>query len=58
MYKRNDRSSIFPSYVSQDAVAAQRICDALRTAALEARFDRRDLRGGDAWDTALLHAPA
>jgi hypothetical protein len=49
---------MFPTCVSQDAKAGQRTCDALRAAGLEAWFDRRDLRGGDAWDTALLHAPA
>jgi hypothetical protein len=58
MYKRNDRSSIFPSYVSQDAQAAQRICDTLRAAGLEVWFVRSQLRGGKAWDSALLRAPA
>ena len=42
--------AIFLSYASQDAVAAQRICEALRAAGLEVWFDRDELRGGDSWD--------
>jgi TolB-like protein len=45
--------AIFLSYASQDADAAQRICDALRTAGLEVWFDQSELRGGDAWDAAI-----
>jgi TolB-like protein/tetratricopeptide (TPR) repeat protein len=44
------RSGIFLSYASQDAEAAQRICEALRVAGIEVFFDRSELRGGDAWD--------
>jgi len=45
--------AIFLSYASQDAEAAQRICDSLRAAGHEVWFDRSDLRGGDAWDAAI-----
>ncbi len=45
--------AIFLSYASQDAEAAQRICDALRTAGLEVWFDRNELVGGDAWDQKI-----
>jgi len=37
----------------EDADAAQRVCDALRTAGLEVWFDQSELRGGDAWDAAI-----
>jgi hypothetical protein len=40
--------AIFLSYASQDAEAAQRICDSLRAAGREVWFDKSDLRGGDA----------
>ena len=45
--------AVFLSYASQDIEAAQRICDGLRDAGLEVWFDRSELRGGDAWDTAI-----
>jgi TolB-like protein/tetratricopeptide (TPR) repeat protein len=45
--------AIFLSYASQDAEAAQRICDALRAAGLEVWFDQNELRGGDAWDASI-----
>jgi len=45
--------AIFLSYASQDADAAQRICDSLRAAGHEVWFDKSDLRGGDAWDAAI-----
>jgi len=45
--------AVFLSYASQDAVAAQRICDALRAAGIEVWFDKSHLRGGDAWDTSI-----
>ena len=45
--------AIFLSYASQDAEAAQRICDALRSAGIEVWFDQSELRGGDAWDAAI-----
>jgi hypothetical protein len=44
------KSAIFLSYASQDAEAAQRICEALRAAGIEVFFDQSELRGGDAWD--------
>jgi TolB-like protein/Flp pilus assembly protein TadD len=43
----------FLSYASQDADAAQRICEALRAAGIEVWFDRSELRGGDAWDQKI-----
>jgi TIR domain len=49
----NSSKAIFLSYASQDAHAAQRICDALRAAGLEVWFDQSDLRGGEAWDAAI-----
>ena len=45
--------AVFLSYASQDAPAAQKICDALRAAGIEVWFDRSELRGGDAWDTSI-----
>ena len=45
--------AIFLSYASQDANAARRICDALRTAGLEVWFDQSELRGGDTWDQSI-----
>jgi len=45
--------AVFLSYASEDAAAAERICDALRAAGIEVWFDRSELRGGDAWDAAI-----
>jgi TolB-like protein/Flp pilus assembly protein TadD len=45
--------AVFLSYASQDAEAAQRICEALRAAGIEVWFDRSELRGGDAWDQSI-----
>jgi TolB-like protein/Tfp pilus assembly protein PilF len=45
--------AVFLSYASQDAEAAQRICDALRAAGIEVWFDKSELRGGDAWDQSI-----
>jgi TolB-like protein/Tfp pilus assembly protein PilF len=45
--------AIFLSYASQDAEAAKRICDALRTAGVEVWFDQNELVGGDAWDQKI-----
>jgi TolB-like protein len=45
--------TVFISYASQDTDAAERICDALRAVGLEVWFDRRELRGGDAWDASI-----
>src|ERR1700759_4603342 len=45
--------AIFLSYASQDAPAAEKICEALRGAGIEVWFDRSELRGGDAWDQKI-----
>ena len=45
--------AVFLSYASQDAEAARRICDALRSAGVEVWFDQSELRGGDAWDRQI-----
>lgn len=45
--------AVFLSYASDDAVAAGRIATALRSAGIEAWFDREELRGGDAWDRKI-----
>jgi len=37
----------------QDAEAARRICEDLRTAGVEVWFDQSELRGGDAWDQKI-----
>jgi TolB-like protein len=42
--------AVFLSYASQDAEAAQKICEALRAAGVEVWFDQSELRGGEAWD--------
>jgi TolB-like protein/Tfp pilus assembly protein PilF len=45
--------AVFLSYASQDAEAAQRICEALRAGGIEVWFDKSELRGGDAWDQSI-----
>src|SRR6516225_4041327 len=45
--------AVFLSYASQDAEAAQNICEALRAAGIEVWFDQSELRGGDAWDRQI-----
>jgi TolB-like protein/Flp pilus assembly protein TadD len=45
--------AVFLSYASQDAEAAQRICEALREAGIEVWFDQSELRGGDVWDQKI-----
>jgi len=45
--------AVFLSYASQDAEAAQQLCNALRAAGIEVWFDRSELRGGDAWDRQI-----
>jgi TolB-like protein/Flp pilus assembly protein TadD len=45
--------AVFLSYASQDAEAAQRICEALRNAGVEVWFDQSELRGGDTWDASI-----
>ena len=46
-------NAVFLSYASQDAQAAQNICEALRAAGIEVWFDQSELRGGDAWDRSI-----
>jgi hypothetical protein len=46
--------AVFLSYASQDAQAAQRICEALRAAGIEVWFDQSELRGGDACNSPKL----
>ncbi len=45
--------AVFLSYASEDAAAAQRICEALRAAGIEVWFDQSELRGGDSWDAMI-----
>jgi TolB-like protein/Flp pilus assembly protein TadD len=45
--------AVFLSYASQDAEAAQHLCEALRNASVEVWFDQSELRGGDAWDASI-----
>jgi hypothetical protein len=42
--------AVFLSYASQDAEAARKICDALRSNGVEVWLDQSELVGGDAWD--------
>jgi TolB-like protein len=45
--------AVFLSYASQDAEAAQKICESLSAAGIEVWFDQSELRGGDAWDRQI-----
>ena len=45
--------AVFLSYASEDAEAAERICESLRAGGIEVWFDQSELRGGDAWDAAI-----
>jgi len=45
--------AVFLSYASQDAEAAHRICEALRSAGVQVWFDQSELRGGEAWDRQI-----
>lgn len=45
--------AVFLSYASQDAEAARRICEALRSAGVEVWFDQSEPVGGDAWDQKI-----
>ena len=47
--------AVFLSYASQDAEAAQKICEALRAGGIEVFLDQSELRGGDAWDQKIRH---
>jgi TolB-like protein/Tfp pilus assembly protein PilF len=42
--------AVFLSYASEDALAAEHIANALKSAGIEVWFDQTELRGGDAWD--------
>jgi adenylate cyclase len=46
-------AAVFLSYASEDAGAAQRICESLRAGGIEVWFDQSELRGGDVWDAAI-----
>ncbi|MBI5771431.1 MAG: TIR domain-containing protein [Verrucomicrobia bacterium] len=48
-----ENKAVFLSYASQDAEAAQRLCDALRASGVEVWFDQNELVGGDAWDAKI-----
>ncbi len=45
--------AVFLSYAREDADAARRIADALRSHGVEVWFDQSELRGGDAWDAKI-----
>jgi TolB-like protein len=45
--------AVFLSYAREDADAARRIADALRSQGVEVWFDQNELRGGDAWDANI-----
>jgi hypothetical protein len=45
--------AVFLSYASQDAEAAQEICESPRASGIEVWFDQSELRGGDAWDRQI-----
>jgi TolB-like protein/tetratricopeptide (TPR) repeat protein len=44
---------VFLSYASEDAIAAEKVCTALRATGIEVWFDKSELRGGEAWDAAI-----
>jgi tetratricopeptide (TPR) repeat protein len=45
--------AVFLSYAREDAAAAQRIAEALRSHGVEVWFDQAELRGGDSWDARI-----
>ncbi|HWX80953.1 MAG TPA: TIR domain-containing protein [Steroidobacteraceae bacterium] len=45
--------AVFLSYASEDAEAARRICESLRTVGIEVWLDQSELRGGDVWDQKI-----
>jgi TolB-like protein len=45
--------AVFISYCSQDAPAAERICEAFRAVGISVWLDKNELRGGDAWDAQI-----
>ena len=48
-----ENKAVFLSYARDDAAAARRIAEALRSAGLEVWFDENELRGGDTWDAKI-----
>jgi hypothetical protein len=47
--------AVFLSYPSQDAQAAQKICESLRAVGIEVFLDQSELPGWDAWDKKIRH---
>jgi TolB-like protein/Tfp pilus assembly protein PilF len=45
--------AVFLSYAREDADAARRVAEALRSSGVEVWFDQNELRGGDAWDAKI-----
>ena len=45
--------AVFLSYAREDADAAKRIAEALRSSGVAVWFDQSELRGGDAWDAKI-----
>jgi TolB-like protein/tetratricopeptide (TPR) repeat protein len=45
--------AVFLSYAREDADAARRIAEALRSSGVEVWFDQNELRGGDTWDAKI-----
>ena len=45
--------AVFLSHAPQDAPAAERLFNALRSASVEVWFDQSELRGGDTWDSLI-----
>src|SRR4051812_35924641 len=48
-----ENKAVFLSYASQDALAVERIAEALRASGVEVWFDQNELVGGDAWDQKI-----
>ena len=46
-------AAIFISYAREDAVAADRVAEALRSHGIEVWFEQNELRGGEAWDQKI-----
>ena len=51
--KDDSQRLAFISYAREDAVAAERIADAVNSSGLRAWFDRRHLRGGKRWKVEI-----
>ena len=49
LLKEDSQKLVFISYAREDAVAAERIADAINSSGLRAWFDTRHLRGGSRW---------